>query len=117
MRKSVIFLLVLSFLMPSIHFISHKHNYNPFTKKLEHSHENLEISNNAFVTLEATNKTFISEDNCDVKIINEVQINNFKIKYTSLNYKNNYFYNKSYNSRIYKSKILLLAPKNSPPLA
>jgi len=40
----IIFLIIFSFIAPSLHFIEHKHEFNPFENKLEHiSYSDIEV--------------------------------------------------------------------------
>lgn len=120
MRLQIITLLiVLSFIAPSLHFIEHTHNYNPFTKRLEHSNNtatvsNLSCSKNQKLDKSDYKKTF--DTPCEVKIINNFFKDNYYTPLVINKLVNQYIY--SFNvliKRIKSNKILFVAPKNSPP--
>ncbi len=116
MRKNIVFLLVLSFLMPSVHFISHEHNYNPTTRNLEHTHKSeILISDSNFSVIQKS-KLSTQEDICQINLINNIQKNNYKIVLLFKKHIYNYSYQNTYSKNYNSSKILFFAPKTSPPL-
>ena len=118
-KKILILLIVLSFIAPSLHFVLHKHSYNPFTKHLEHQNsENIldksNYSNN--YQIQKVSKFNIEDDICNISLNNNFyQIKNI-IYVHILTYQNYFIQNQKLFSEILYSKLFKIAPKNSPPI-
>jgi uncharacterized protein YxeA len=120
-KQFIIILIVLSFIAPALHFIQHSHNYNPFTKRLEHSNNittisNLSYSKNQELDKSDYKKTF--DNSCQIKIINNYFKDNYCPPFIKSKYNNQYIYLSNILIKdITNNKTLFFAPKNSPPIA
>ena len=113
-------LIILSFIFPSLHFINHEHNYNPFTKKVEHIHQENELSHAKVKSSSFSHFDKEEEKNeidiCKIILNNKVYKKSEYSPIVKTLIVNKYIYLSYYSTKNKKSsKILFIAPKNSPP--
>ncbi len=119
-RRFITFLIIISFIAPSIHFIEHNHSYNPFDKKLEHTENTGQLQCKGHCSesseIEKLNSIKFKTDICQVNLFTSL----FKNNYYSPIVKTKNIKKYVYKSNIYKkiitvNKAIFIAPKNSPP--
>jgi len=113
-------LIILSFIYPSFHFIGHEHNYNPFTKKLEHIHHEdssscTETKTSQFAEVEKEEERK-EVDLCQTILNNKIDKGSEYSPVVKTLKVNKYIYITYYSPKKQKSNnLLFIAPKNSPP--
>jgi len=74
-KRLITFLIILSFIAPTLHFISHNHSYNPFDKKLEHTESTnclkCKKSYSQDTEIEKSNNVKFETDICQVNLFTE----------------------------------------------
>ncbi len=118
-RYFIVSIILLSFVLPTLHFISGEHYYNPFTKKLGHSQCHQKSINKNKSNLDYLTSNCIDEDedeNCQINLFLTVFTKQYKTAIINKFVKQIFLKSNFKKQEVIAKKPLNFAPKNSPPV-